>query len=173
MQENRILLTPDRTCHHAPRSVEFLTIKLLAPWTSLSSVYPRSFHSFVPSNFGGPIAVGTAYQMSFALDGAIPTKHARASNTIVASETNTPRSNARRPPRNGRSRRRPEHPPESNTRFCLNHVSMTFLCPKLLYVAYVWMDVAALKLIFLVGQKRQRRDGGGEMVLIAVGAIRR
>ena len=36
-----------------------------------------------------------------------------------------PRSNARRPPRNGQPRR-PGHSPGFNTRFCLNLVSITF-----------------------------------------------
>ena len=38
-----------------------------------------------------------------------------------------PRGNARRPPRNGQPCRRPEQSPVSNTIFCLNFVSITFL----------------------------------------------
>ena len=47
---------------------------------------------------------------------------------------------------------------------------MTFLCQKLLYVAYVWIDIVVLKFISSVGQKFQR-GGGGKMVLIVVEAV--
>ena len=50
-----IVSIPDRSCHQASRSVEFIDTKLFATWRSLTSVYLRSFHSFVPSNFGGSL----------------------------------------------------------------------------------------------------------------------
>ena len=34
-------------------SVKLLVIKILAPWRSLTPVYPRSSHSLVPSDFDG------------------------------------------------------------------------------------------------------------------------
>ena len=36
-------------------SVEFLATKLLAPWRSLTYVYPQSVHSLVPSDFRGSL----------------------------------------------------------------------------------------------------------------------
>ena len=47
---------------------------------------------------------------------------------------------------------------------------MTFISQKLLYVAYVWIDVVVLKFISLAGQKFQR-GGGGKMILVAVDAV--
>ena len=66
---------------------------------------------------------------------------------------------------------RVEHPPESNTRVCLNFVSMIFLCQKLLYVAYVWVAIVVLTFLSSVGQKLQRKCGRGKIVFIVVEAV--
>ena len=38
---------------YSSRSLEFLAIKLLAPWRSLTFVYPHSSHNLEPSDFDG------------------------------------------------------------------------------------------------------------------------
>ena len=53
---------------------------------------------------------------------------------------------------------------------CLDFVFKTFICQKMLYVEYVWLNVVVLEFISSVRQKFQR--GGGEnMVLIAVEVV--
>ena len=81
-----------------------------------------------------------------------------------------PQSNECHPPRNKQARRRPVQSPEPNTRVYLNLVSKTFICQKLLYVAYVWIDVVVFIFISSVGQKF-RRGGGRKGVLVAVEAV--
>ena len=39
-----------------------------------------------------------------------------------------------------------------------------------MYVVYIWIDVVVLKLMFSVGQKSKRGDGGNQ-VLVAVEAV--
>ena len=75
-------------------------------------------------------------------------------------------SNARRPSRNRRSRRRPVQPTESNTIVCLDFVSMTFLQQG----GASWLRFVQLVLI-LVRHKLLRRVVGRNMVLIAVGTV--
>ena len=97
-------------------------------------------------------------------------KYASASDTITAFERTPLRSNVHHPPRKGQSRRRPEQPPESNTRVCLDFDSMTSIYHKLLYMANAWIDAIVIKLTSSVGQKFQRGEGG-KMVLIAVKTV--
>ena len=83
-----------------------------------------------------------------------------------------PRSNARRPPGNGQPRRRPEHPPELNTIFCLNFVSTTFLQQGGAHWSKFVRPVVVLLPLFLVVSPRvQDRSGKGNMVFIVVEAV--
>ena len=121
--------------------VEFLAIMLLAPWRSLTPVYPRSSHGPVRSDFDG-----SPYQPSVWEDSDQPQyvrsnkslvtswrwcstppciRTALASAIIAASKRAHPIRNACHPPRNGPSRRRPVQPPGSNTRVCLDFVWIT------------------------------------------------
>ena len=103
-------------CHQAPRSMAFLDIR-----------YPRSFNSFVPSDFDSslesvwlwgysdqPQYVRHNESLGLLLKVMLKSfdyqKYAPASETIRRSNEN-PQSNARHPPRNGQTRRRLVQPP--------------------------------------------------------------
>ena len=77
----------------------------------------------------------------------------------VSKRKTPPQSNACHHPRNEQARRRPVQPPGSNTRVCLDLVSKIFVCQKLLYVVYVWIDVVVLKLIPPGEEAPKRRRG--------------
>ena len=173
-RKKRILSTPDRTCHLAPRSMKFLAIRLSLAVSSL----PPSPDSVVYFWFRGNIAIyhnnirRTKSPVLRMIQPSSINKNAFELRTPYQRPERTPsRSNAHRPPRNGQPRRRLEHPSGSNIRVCLNFVSIRFLWQKLLYVAYVWIAVVGLKFISSVGQKIQRRGGGGNMVFIVVEAV--
>ena len=95
----RILSTPDRTCHQVPRSVEFLAI---CSSFSVSTASCRLTWT-APSNQSGfgKITIyrntyGVPYFLHFAWCSIVlhSMKHARASNTISASQTNHPATRA-------------------------------------------------------------------------------
>ena len=137
----RILSTPDRTCHLALRSMEFLAICSFLAFSTASCRITLTAHTnqLLFSGFR-EIKIyrnkRTAYQIScpFLERGCcIPpfNKNPQASNAILeASQTNPPQTNACLPPRNGQPRKRPEYPPGSNTEFFLNFVSLAFLQHK-------------------------------------------
>ena len=178
-RKKRILATPDHICHQAPRSVEFLAIRssfavstalyrltLTAPLNQKPGsveilIYRNTYdvHNFLPFSWKMMLKSSDQQKRS-------SLKH----HCSVPNEP--PRSNACRPPRNGQPRRRPEHPPGSNTRVCLNFVSTTFLCQKLQMVAYVWIAVVVLLYlpVFFISQRIQERSGGSNRVLIIVEA---
>ena len=78
-----------------------------------------------------------------------------------------PRSNVRHPPRNGRSQRRLEHPPGSNTRVCLDFVSMTFFQQG----GATWLKFVRLVLFLHLSPRVQEGGGGENMVFNAVEAV--
>ena len=131
------------------RFVEFLAIKLLAPWRSLTSVYPCSSYSLVPSDFNGLfepawlrrnsdrpqyarrkrvacISLGMTFQSyQKTLQPRVPSG---------AQTKSSPQSSTHPPPKNGQTRRRPVELPGSNTGVWLGFVFKTFIVQKLLYV---------------------------------------
>ena len=126
----RILSTPDHTCHQAPRSVEFLAIR------SSFAVSIASFRHPIQLLSGfGEIAIcrnniRRTKSRDFFLKMMLKSYAQQKRSSLKyypASKRTLPRSNASRPPRNGQPCRRPEQPPGSNTRVCLNFVCMTFL----------------------------------------------
>ena len=154
------------------RSVEFLAIKFLAPWRSLTSVHPRNFHSLVPFDFVFrlPRTSLTAERQGSTENGVtnrwylswkimfqvlrLP-KNAPARVPSGTQTKTSAQSNARHSSRTGQARRRPVQPPGSNTRVYLDFVSETFIFQKLLYVVAYWIDV--LEFISSVG--RNQRGG--------------
>ena len=116
---------------YTSRSVEFLVIKLLASWRSLTSVHLPSSHNRVPSDFND-----STYQPDFGGNCDQP-QYVRTTCSLfwkmifrvmhlpkklqpwVPSSARTkasPQSNARHVPINGQARRRLLEPPGSNTR---------------------------------------------------------
>ena len=144
------MLTPAQVCKkktdpldsrsYLPPScfVEFFGNKLLAPRCSWTFVYPRSFHSLVPSNFDGSL------EPAWPRGNSDQPQYIRHNKSLVllkvmfkssnyqkrsglgyhrSLQTKTPpQSNARHPPRKEQARRRPVQP-----RFCLGFVSKTLL----------------------------------------------
>ena len=104
-----------------------LATTLLAPRSSLPSVIPCSFHRVVLSP--GPVAFWLRGSNDLPQTYGVQKVRSTKKSPTLRYHPNTPppRSNARRPPRNGRSCRLLKHPPGSNTRVCLDFVSMTFL----------------------------------------------
>ena len=128
----------DSRSHSPPsRSVEFLVIKLPAPWRFLTYVYLLSSHSLVPSDFNDSpygkqqsTAIHTHRLPSLEKRCSTPpcTENSPASaTTIAASKQAHTIRNACHPPRNRQLRRRPVQPPGLNTRVCLDFVCITFL----------------------------------------------
>ena len=107
------------------------------------------------------------------LQPAVQQNISQAPNTIKASRTNPPRRNARLPPRNRQVRRRPEHPPESNTRFYLNLICITFLQQGgANWVKFVRELFVVREFHSSVGsQKLQGRGSGENIVPIIVEAV--
>ena len=120
------------------RSVDFLAI-YLAPWRSLTSVYPHSSHSIAPSDFDGSPSAwlrgGTAinhntYGVTNRLYLSrrmiyrvirLP-KNAPASGVIRRQNENLPTQQRALTSQKGQARRRPVEPPGSSTRVCLDFV---------------------------------------------------
>ena len=122
-----------------------LATKLLAPWNSLPSIHPWPFPQsraverrwlmqasclFLASGKQRftVITYGVPSHLSFKWYNPLFIKTPLKLRTPSKRHKQTlPRRNARHPSRNGQARRRSKHPPESNTRFCLNIVCMPFL----------------------------------------------
>ena len=168
------------------RSVEFLASKLFASWCSLTYVYLRSSHSLVPSNLDDSLKPAWLrgdsdlpqyvrhnksrdLLLKVMFKSVVYQKHSSFGSHRSVQMKISPQSIARHPPGNGQARRRLVQLPGSNTKVCLDFVSKTFICRKLLYVVY-WIDVVVLKLISSVRQKFQR-DGWGRIVLVAVDVV--
>ena len=154
------------------RSVESLTIKLLAPWRSLTYVYPRSSHGLVPSNVAGSLEatwlwgdsdqpqyvrynkyLGSLGKMMY--KSSAYRKHPSLGYHCSFQTNTSSQNNSRHSPRNGQAHRWPVQPPGPNIRVCLGFVFKTFIYQKLLHVAY-WINVVVLKFTSSVGQKFQR-----------------
>ena len=158
-------------CHQAPRSMVFPNIHL-----------SRSFHSLVPSS--DPVVLYGFGEITLYRN-----KNVRRTKSLVLllkndvevlrpaeilqprilsqrPKTNPPRSNARRPSRNGQACRRPVQPPRSNTRACLGFVSMIFLKQGgASWLKFVWPA------LILVSQMIQERGSRRKVALIVVAAM--
>ena len=164
-RNKRIFATPDRTCDHAPRYLKSLAIRpSLAVSIALCRHPIQLFSGFgevtISRNdiwrtklFGLLLKIvlkSYAQQNLFSLryhrsvQGTPPTKHRR----------------------NGRSQRRLEHPPGSNTRVCLDFVSMTFFQQR----RATWLKFIRLVLFLHLSPKVHEGGGGENTVFNAVEA---
>ena len=120
--------------------VEFLVIKLLVPRHSLTSVYPHSSHSLVPSDFDGlfkpawlqrnsdrpqyvrrkRIACTSFGKECFSLPST--KKRSRLGYHPAPKRKSPHKATLLHPPRSRQARRQPVVPPGSNTRVCLDLV---------------------------------------------------
>ena len=121
--------------------VKFLAIKPLAPWRSLTSVYPLSFHNRVLSetltipcisltsggNSDRPqyIRIACTSLGKIILRGLHSTPKRSTSPPAGALTKSSPQSIARHVPKSGQARRQSVEPPGSNTRICFDFALMS------------------------------------------------
>ena len=168
-------MTPDRTCHQAPRFMEFSVIRLPLAISTALCHHPIqwSFAGF------GEIAIyrnNVRRIKSLVLRTMQPT--VQQNRFVLQTPSQRPKqtsheANARRPRRNEPSRRRLEHPPVSNTRYCLDFVYMTFLQQgEASWLKFSRQFVALLYFpVFLGSQRLRKRGKRGKVVLRVVGAV--
>ena len=168
--KKRIFTTPDRTCDHAPRYLEFLAIR--SPLAVSIALCRYSIQLF--SVFGEvTISRDDIWRTKpFGLLLKIMLKSYAQQNLFSlryhrSVQGTTPRSNVRHPPRNGRSQRRLEHPPGSNPRVCLDFVSMNVFQQG----GAAWLKFVRLVLFLHLSPRVQEGRGEENMAFNAVEAM--
>ena len=158
-------------CCQTPRSMKLLIIRLTLAVSTTSCRHPIQL---LLSGFGEIMIycnnVRRTKLLALLLENGVeppPYKNVPASDTIARFQTNLPRSNARRPSGNGQARRRPVQPPGSNTRVCLDFVSVAFFQQE----RASWLKFARPVLFLVFSSRIHKRGGVGKMALIVVEAV--
>ena len=161
-RKTRILSTPDRTYHQAPRSVEFLAIR-----SSLAVSIASCRHPIQLLSGFGEIRIcrnKIRHTKPLVLFLRMMLKYAQQKRSSLKCNCSVPNDSPHEATRaavalsgNGQPRRRPEQPPGSNTRVCLDFGCMAFLYQG----GASWLKVVRQVLSLVSSSRLQEKSDGG------------